>query len=85
MGYYDNIYNDENLAHRAKLVYLYLYDRTGSNGVAWPSIRRIAADTSLSVSTVKRALSDLIKAGYVKKESAYRENGGRTSNRYYVL
>jgi predicted transcriptional regulator len=85
MVYFDRIYSDESLPNRAKLVYFYLCDRMGKNGIAWPSVKRIASDTSLSRSTVKRALSDLIKAGYIRKEAAFRENGGHTSNRYYPV
>ena len=40
---------------------------------------------SLSQSTVKRAVKDLEKAGLIRKEPHYRENGSATSNRYYLL
>lgn len=40
---------------------------------------------SLSRSTVKRAVKDLEKAGLIRKEPHYRENGSATSNRYYLL
>ena len=36
----------------------------------------------LSRSTVKRAISDLEKAGFVIKERRYRDNGGNSSNLY---
>jgi len=39
----------------------------------------------LSRSTVKRALLDLEKAGFIKKEFRYRENGSYTSNLYQLL
>ena len=45
----------------------------------------IAKDLSLSRSTVKRAVKDLEKAGLIRKEPHYRENGSATSNRYYLL
>ena len=45
----------------------------------------IAADLSLSRSTVKRALSDLIRLDRVEKQPRYRENGGQTSNLYRLL
>lgn len=38
----------------------------------------------MSRSTVKRAISDLEKAGFVVKERRYRENGGNSSNIYYL-
>ena len=73
------------LPHRAKLVYLYLYDRRNKDNVTWPGLNTIARDLSLSRSTVKRAIQDLEDAGLVRKEAHYRDNGSATSNRYYVL
>ena len=52
---------------------------------AWPGIKTIAADLSLSRNTVKRAIRDLEKANLIRKEPHYRENGSATSNRYYIL
>jgi len=85
MPYFDTIYTDDQLLNRAKLVYIYLHDRMDSERKAWPGINRIGADLSLSRSTVKRAINDLVKAGYVRKEAAYRKNGSHTSNRLYLL
>ena len=82
--WYKAIYTNNELPHRAKLVYMYLYDRKNKNGVAWPGIKRIAKDLSISVSTVRRAIKDLENAGLVRKEYAYRDNGSFTSNRYYL-
>jgi DNA-binding transcriptional MocR family regulator len=73
MPFFNRIYEDDGLPNRAKLVYVYLYDRQDEEHKAWPGINRIASDLSLSRSTVKRAIADLVKAGYVRKEAAYRE------------
>ena len=73
------------LPHRAKLVYLYLYDRKNKDNVTWPGLNTIARELSLSRSTVKRAIQDLEQAGLVRKEAHYRQNGSATSNRYYLL
>lgn len=73
------------LPHRAKLVYLYLYDRQDKEKKAWPGLNTIAKDLSLSRSTVKRAIRDLEKAGLIRKEPHFRDNGSATSNRYYLL
>ena len=73
------------LPHRAKLVYLYLYDRKNKDNVTWPGINTIARDLSLSRTTVKRAIQDLETAGLVRKEARYRANGSATSNRYYLI
>jgi len=53
-------------------------------GKAWPAINTIARDLSISRSTVKRAVADLVKAGYIRKKQARRKNGSLTSNRYYL-
>lgn len=83
MSYFGTIYA-EDIPHRAKTVYMYLRDRTNASGTCWPGIRTIAADLRLSRSTVKRALDDLCKAGLIKKEPRYRENGSNSSNLYVV-
>ena len=83
MSFFGNLYREE-LPSRAKIVYMYLKDRSNADGDCWPAIKTIAKDTSLSKSTVKRAIADLIHCGLLTKESRYRENGSNTSNRYYL-
>lgn len=60
-------------------------DRQDKECKAWPGSKTIAADLSLSRSTVKRTIKDLEKAALMRKEPHYRENGSVTSNRYYLL
>ncbi len=84
MGILNNLYKAD-LPHRAKVVYLYLHDRMDREKKAWPGIKTIADDLSISRSTVKRAIKDLEKAALIRKEPHYRENGSATSNRYYLL
>ena len=84
MAYYDSVYNNEELSHRAKLVYIYLKDHADKDGACWPGINTIAAGLKLSRSTIKRALDDLVKAGLVEKSSRWRENGSLSSNLYQV-
>ena len=84
MAYYESVYNDEELSHRAKLVYIYLKDHADKDGTCWPGINTIAAGVSLSRSTVKRALEDLVRAGLVTKERRWRGNGSLTSNLYQI-
>lgn len=64
--------------------YMYLRDRSDAEGKCWPGIKTIASDMKLSRSTVKRAVSDLEKAGYLVKAPRYRPNGSSTSNLYTV-
>lgn len=82
MAYYDSIYEDTELSHRAKSVYIYLKDHANKEGACWPGIKTIAAGVSLSRSTVKRALDDLVRAGLVEKSRRWRENGSLSSNLY---
>jgi len=83
MSYFSAIYAapPDELPHRARAVYMYLKDRAGKGQDCWPAINTIAANLQLSRSTVKRALNDLVRAGLIKKEARYRENGSHTSNR----
>lgn len=83
MGFFSNIYREE-LPSRAKTVYMYLKDRSNADGECWPAIKTIAKDTSMSKSTVKRAIADLIGYGLLCKEYRYRENGSNSSNRYFL-
>jgi len=85
VSFFEKLYRNDELPNRAKLVYIYLYDRRDVVGKAWPSIKRIAKDLSISEKTVRRAVQDLEKAGLIRKEYAYRQNGSHTSNRYYLL
>lgn len=85
MPYFMKLYQNGELPHRAKLVYIYLYDRQDKEHKSWPGIKTISKDLSLSRSTVKRAIADLEKADLVRKEPHYRENGSATSNRYYLI
>ena len=83
MAYFQNIYHSD-LSHRARSVYMYLKDHVDSEGRCRSGIRTIAAELGLSRSTVKRALQDLERHGYLKKASRQRANGSSTSNLYTV-
>lgn len=80
MSFYDDIYADEELPHRAKTVYIYLSDRMNGERQCWYAVKTIATDLGLSRSTIKRALHDLERSGLVEKQRRYRENGSNTSN-----
>jgi DNA-binding MarR family transcriptional regulator len=81
MGYFRSLYTSE-LPHRAVAVYMYLRDRADRDGKCYPAIGTIARELKLSRSTVKRAVADLEKAGYLVKEQRWRENGGKSSCLY---
>lgn len=86
MSYFGSIYSYSSgeLPARAKAVYMYLKDRSDAKGECWPAINTIAKETSMSRSTVKRGIADLIHCGLLTKEARYRENGSNSSNRYFL-
>ena len=84
MSYFSEIYGDPELSARAKQVLVYLHDRANKDGESWYAINTMAKDLSLSRSTIKRALAELIRQGRVENQVRFRENGGCSSN-YYQL
>jgi len=77
---------EADLPPRAVLVYCNLKDRANKEeGIAFPSIGRIARDTGLSRSSVKRSIADLEKCGLLVKEYQWRDNGSRTVNHYRLI
>ena len=61
MSYFSEIYGDPELSARAKQVLVYLHDRANKDGESWYAINTMAKDLSLSRSTIKRALAELIR------------------------
>lgn len=74
-----------NLPHRAIAVYLYLESRVNKDRTCYPAIGTIARELHLSVSTVKRAITDLEREGFLRKKQRWRENGGRSSLLFEIL
>lgn len=72
------------LPHRAVAVYCYLYERANENGECWPAIDTISQEIKLSRSTVKRAIIDLKKAGFIETEQRYRTKGGKSSLMFLI-
>ena len=72
------------LKPRARLVLQVLVLHCNKEGECFPSIKTIAAKCGYGVSTVKRALDELVKAGYIVKQARFdeRKNGGQPSNLY---
>lgn len=71
------------LKSRALQVLLYLIDRANKEQTCFPAVSTIGRELHISISTVKRAMRELVETGYVKKESRFREgNRGQTSNLY---
>ena len=83
MNWFESIHSDD-LPSRAVAVYMYLVHRTNSDGQCWPSERTIARDLSMSKSTVKRALNDLKRSGYLTVEQRHRKSGANSTLLYTV-
>ena len=84
MSRLDFLYESE-ISHRAVAVYLYLAERANKQGECWPSIPTIAEDLKISESTVRRAVKELKKAGLLKTEQRFRQNGGKSSLLFEIL
>ena len=67
MSYFSEIYGDPEQSARAKQVLVYLHDRANKDGKSWYAIATMAKDLSISRSTIKRALAELIHQGRVEK------------------
>ena len=83
MSRLDFLYRAE-LPHRAVSVYVYLKDRANKDGECWPAIPTIARELKLSESTVRRALRDLRRGGYLTTKQRYRTKGGKSSLLYKI-
>ena len=84
MSYFSSIYNDD-IPSRAVTVYMYLVHRANSDGQCWPSERKIAMDLSISKSTVKRAIADLVEHRYITVEQRYRKSGAKSSLLFTII
>ena len=80
----NRIYQSE-LPSRAIAVYLYLRGRANREGMCWPAIPTMARELKMSQSTIRRALRDLVREGFLVVEERQRENGADSSNCYYIL
>ena len=74
------------LKSRALSILIYLIDRSNKDLTCFPAIPTMAEQLHISVSTVKRALHELVDAGFVKKDARFRDkNRGQTSNLYTLV
>ena len=69
---------------RAIAVYLSLRGRANREGVCWPAIPTMARELKMSESTIRRALRDLVREGFLVIEERQRESGADSSNRYVL-
>jgi hypothetical protein len=80
---YTDVFDAADLSAHAKLVRLYLARRASHGArVAWPSLNDIARHCGISRATVKRALNELLDAGWISKEVRRTERGDYLSTVY---
>lgn len=79
-----NVIFEKGLSSKAIVVYCCLLRHAGEQRRCFPSRKRISVECSLGVTTVDRALTELISAGLVKKENRKNVIGGKTSNMYFI-
>jgi len=68
----------------SKLVLMCLANYCDKDGHAYPGQKKLAQDTGLSVSTIKRVLIALETAKLVTRKHRQRRNGSRTSDEYFL-
>ncbi|OUQ61346.1 helix-turn-helix domain-containing protein [Flavonifractor sp. An112] len=85
MSYFNEIYGDPELSSKAKMVLLYLHDRANQKGESWYAINTMARELSLSRSSIKRALAELVRQKRINVQHRFRNNGSCTSNTYYLI
>jgi GntR family transcriptional regulator len=76
------VIREADLTPKAKLVALDLSLFMNQDGEAWPSVPRIARETNLSESSVRRALQELEDAGVLRR---IERGDGRQPSRYLAL
>ena len=83
MKEFEMIYRDD-VSPTAVMLYMYLFERSGSKGYCWPSINTIAHEIKRCRTTVKKALRELERKGYLETEQQRRANGSKTSSLYRI-
>ena len=67
-----------------KVIYIYLKLFADAEGKCFPSVKRLAKLTRISINKVKSTLKELIQMGLVRKEHRIRPDGGTDSNLYTI-
>lgn len=84
MVYQDFLESDVLKSCYQKIMYIYLKLFADSEGKCFPSVKRLARLTRISINKVKSTLKELIQMGLVSKEHRVRSDGGTDSNLYTI-
>ena len=79
-----NVIFEGSLSSGAKLVYVYLCKCADREGKCFPSHKNISTACGVGVTTVKKSLSELEAAGFVKVQGQARSDKGRRANLYII-
>ena len=88
MSYFDTIYVDHLLPHRARTVYMYLRDRGDAHQKCWPSIKTIGEAVGMSENTVRKYIRQLEERGLITTQSTEvitKRSGRRNGNLLFTL
>lgn len=69
----------------AKLIYMYLCRCADSEAQSFPSRNTIAKNCSISLTSVKNAMRELLNARLLAREEQFRSDGSQTSNLYTIF
>lgn len=73
------------LSCHAKLIYMYLCRCADSEAQSFPSRNTIAQNCSISLTSVKNAMRELLNIGLLAKEEQFRPDKSQTSNLYTIF
>jgi hypothetical protein len=66
-------------------VYFWICDYANDNGICYPSLKRLQADTSQSRSTILRSIQALVNLKILKKKAQFTEAGDKDVNLYQIM
>jgi hypothetical protein len=69
----------------AKLIYMYLCRCADSEAQSFPSRNTIGKNCSISLTSVKNAMKELLNVRLLVKEEQFRSDGSQTSNLYTIF
>lgn len=72
------------LSNKAIQVYTFLYEHSNREGECFHSVKTIARMLNISVSTVKRGITEIEKKGFMTHIHRFRLSGGKTSNKFFL-
>lgn len=76
---------DLDLKAKEIVVYAYLCSAANKDMESHPSIKEIALHCSISETTVKNVLKELISKNLIEKVNQYRDDGGKRNNSYRII